>query len=46
MFGALGEKCPCCAADYYVADDTGDTWIDNVTDMMVLVCETNHMKRG
>jgi hypothetical protein len=36
--------CPLCAVDRVLSCAT--TWVDNVTDIMVLVCETNNLRRG
>lgn len=42
----VGHACPLCEVEFYLQNSgAGKQWIDNVTDMMILLCETNNIKR-
>lgn len=41
-----GHACPLCEVEHYMQNaDAGEMWIDNITDVLVILCETNNIPR-
>ena len=40
------HTCPLCYIDHILGMRAATTWIDNVTDLMVVTCRTNNLKVG
>ena len=36
-------RCPLCAVDFYLGSRGAESWIDNVTDLMLLTAKVNHL---
>lgn len=46
MYGVQNGTCPLCAADHFLGFGAASTWIDNVTDLMVVTCQANDLRVG
>lgn len=46
QLGDVRGACPLCAVQHYMGSAADAEWIDNVTDLMVVTCQTNGLTRS